>query len=79
MLVTGNAAGQLAPPLVMFAYKRVPKEMYEKMPCDWCYGTSDSGWMQGENFYEYVTNVFYPWIIRTNITLPVILYVDGHV
>ena len=79
VLVTGNAAGQLAPPLVMFSYKRIPKEMYEKMPCDWYYGTSDSGWMQGESFYEYVTNVFYPWIIRTNIALPVILYVDGHV
>ncbi|XP_033332590.2 tigger transposable element-derived protein 1 isoform X1 [Megalopta genalis] len=79
VLVTGNAAGQLAPPLVIFSSKHIPKEMYEKMPSGWIYGTSDSGWMQGEHFYEYVTNVFYPWIISTNISLPVILYVDGHV
>ncbi|XP_078033652.1 uncharacterized protein LOC144468202 isoform X3 [Augochlora pura] len=79
VLVTGNAAGQLAPPLVVFSSKHIPKEMYEKMPSGWIYGTSDSGWMQGEHFYEYITNVFYPWIVSTNISLPVILYVDGHV
>ncbi|XP_076645771.1 uncharacterized protein LOC143355123 [Halictus rubicundus] len=78
ILVTGNAAGQLAPPLIMFSYKRIPKKMYEKCPSGWSYGTSDSGWMQGENFYEYITNVFHPWLIKTDITLPVILYVDGH-
>jgi len=34
--------------------------------------------MTGENFYEYITNVFHPWVIKTKIQLPVVLYVDGH-
>ena len=79
LLVSGNAAGQIAPPLLMFNYKRIPLEIYEKMPPGWSYGTSDSGWMQGENFFEYIANVFHPWLKAEKIALPVILYVDGHV
>lgn len=34
--------------------------------------------MTAESFFEYISNVFYPWLIEENVTLPVILYVDGH-
>lgn len=34
--------------------------------------------MTAESFYEYVTNVFYPWLKTTNIVFPVVLFVDGH-
>ena len=34
--------------------------------------------MVSETFYSYVANVFYPWCIKNQIELPVILYVDGH-
>jgi len=34
--------------------------------------------MTGENFYEYITNVLHPWVIKTKIQLPVVLYVDEH-
>ena len=40
LLVTGNAAGQIVPPLLMFNYTRIPLEIYEKMPPGWSYGTS---------------------------------------
>jgi len=33
----------------------------------------------GETFFEYVANVFYPWLIEKKIQLPVILFFDGHV
>lgn len=34
--------------------------------------------MKGENFFEYITNVFYPWVVKTAIQFPVVLFVDGH-
>lgn len=34
--------------------------------------------MTGESFYEYIANIFYPWLVANNIQLPIILYVDGH-
>jgi len=56
----------------------MPAAISTQMPDDWSYGKSESGWMTGENFYEYITNVFHPWVIKTKIQLPVVLYVDGH-
>ncbi|XP_044754185.1 uncharacterized protein LOC123320469 [Coccinella septempunctata] len=77
-LITGNAAGDLPPPMVMFAYERIPQSIVALMPDKWGLGKSESGWMTGESFFEYVSNIFHPWLIRNNIPLPVIFYVDGH-
>ncbi|XP_071653661.1 uncharacterized protein [Temnothorax longispinosus] len=73
-----NAAGMLVPPMVMFWYQRVPKSVTDNVPSGWSIGTSDRGWMTAETFFEYVTNVFYPWLQQNNVEFPVILYVDGH-
>lgn len=48
------------------------------MPDNWGVGKSENGWMTSESFYEYVTNIFFPWILKNGIKLPVVLYVDGH-
>ena len=34
--------------------------------------------MTSEAFFEFVANLFYPWLIKTQITLPVILFMNGH-
>jgi len=34
--------------------------------------------MTAETFYEYVTNVFYPWLLKEGTEFPVILYLDNH-
>ena len=34
--------------------------------------------MTGESFFEYVANVFVPWLTTENIQRPVVLFVDGH-
>ncbi|XP_044596677.1 uncharacterized protein LOC123273337 [Cotesia glomerata] len=34
--------------------------------------------MTTETFYEYITNVFYPWLVQENTQFPVILYMDNH-
>lgn len=79
VLVTGNAAGQLAPTLVVFNYKRVPNIIYSTLPKDFHVGTTEKGWMTAMLFYEYIANKFWPWIVKNNIQLPVILFLDGHV
>lgn len=34
--------------------------------------------MTRETIFEYVMNVFHPWLRSQNITFPVILFKDGH-
>jgi len=78
VLFTSNAAGVLAPPLILFSYKRIPTYIASKLPHGWSCGRSDNGWMVASNFYEYIANIFYPWLVQNEIPLPVILYLDGH-
>ncbi|XP_030751725.1 jerky protein homolog-like [Sitophilus oryzae] len=78
VLVTGNAAGQIPPPMVVFRYDRIPKEIAMSIPENWGIGKSESGWMTGETFFEFITNIFHPWLLGNNITLPIILFIDGH-
>ncbi|KAH9627760.1 hypothetical protein HF086_001774 [Spodoptera exigua] len=78
VLVTGNAAGVLAPPMIVYPYERLPAVIANSVPRDWCIGRSDTGWMCARTFYEYITNVFNPWIEKNNIPKPVILFLDGH-
>ncbi|KAG5874402.1 hypothetical protein JTB14_016769 [Gonioctena quinquepunctata] len=77
-LICGNAKGMLAPPTVMFSYQRIPNHIMRNMPADWEVGRSESGSMTAESFYEYIANIFHPWLVRNNIQLPVVLFVDGH-
>lgn len=73
-----NADGLMAPPMILFWYQRIPFSVTASMPPDWIAGTTERGWMTAESFYEYVTNHFYPWLLKNDIEFPVILYVDGH-
>lgn len=77
-LVTVNAAGEIAPPLTIFKYRRLPQAIVKSAPSQWGIGISDSGWMNGETFFEYITNVFHPYLIEQKIPLPVVLFLDGH-
>ena len=73
-----NAEGTRAPPMILYNYKKVPKKVLKKCPQDWALGLSDIGWMTMETFYEYVTRVFYPWLVKSKIEFSVIVYMDGH-
>lgn len=79
VLMTANAAGKLAPPMVVFSYARIPSLIANSIPTTWGIGRSESGWMCGPTFYEYMTNVFYPWLIQEEIQRPIIFFIDGHV
>ncbi len=78
VLIGGNARGVKTPPLVMFPYQRLPGNIVKDMPASWAFGRSTSGWMTAESFYEYITNCFHPWLMKNNIALPIIFFVDGH-
>ncbi|XP_068896460.1 uncharacterized protein [Tenebrio molitor] len=78
VLCTYSASGVAAPPMVLFPYKRIPKELALSVPGTWGTGRSDSGWMTAATFFEYVANVFYNWLVEKQITFPVILFIDGH-
>lgn len=77
-LIMGNAAGELAPPMIVVNLKRVPKSLVSSMPPSWAIGRSDNGWMTGQTFFEYISNVFYPWLVQKGVKFPIILYLDGH-
>lgn len=79
VLFTYNAEGTRAPSMILYKYAEgIPVSVVEHVPADWGIGNSDTGWMTTETFYEYITNVFYPWLVKKNIQLPILLYLDGH-
>lgn len=79
VLVTANAAGKLAPPMVIFKYERIPSHIALSINKRWGIGRSESGWMCGPTFYEYITNVFVPWLNENKIKRPILMFIDGHV
>lgn len=78
VLFTFSASGVTTPPTVVFPYKRLPASVGRSVPNDWGIGVTPSGWMNVELFYEYLKNIFYPYLKKEKIEFPVILFVDGH-
>lgn len=78
VLCVANASGSLASPMILFSYERVPASITNTIPSGWSIGKSENGWMSGETFFEYISEVFDPWLTTTCIQRPVVLYVDGH-
>lgn len=74
-----RADGTRAPPMLMYSYKKsVPKKIIDNTPRGWGIGVSNSGWMTTETFYEYISNIFYPWLLKENAEFPIIVYMDNH-
>ncbi|XP_072384649.1 uncharacterized protein [Diabrotica undecimpunctata] len=78
VLLTVSASGEICPPMVVYLYKRVPADIVTKFPKSWGLGKSANGWMTGEVFFEYMANIFEPWLTENNIERSVIFFVDGH-
>ncbi|GAB0086561.1 uncharacterized protein DMENIID0001_006470 [Sergentomyia squamirostris] len=77
-LFSVNAVGEVAPPLTLYKYERLPIVAFKSAPPGWGVGKTDSGWMTSESFFEYIANVFLPWIVEQKIELPIIVFLDGH-
>ena len=53
-LGTFSASGEVATPMVIYPYIRLPRDIGERVPETFLIGTSDSGWMKSETFYEFL-------------------------
>ncbi|XP_030748956.1 uncharacterized protein LOC115877032 [Sitophilus oryzae] len=78
VLLVFTASGKIAPPLVLFPYIRPPKALLASMPPNWILGRSDSGWMRGDNFFDYIANDFNEWVTQMQLKRPILLLIDGH-
>ena len=59
-------------------FSKIGRHIFQtSKPDEWGIGKSDSGWMKADTFYEYMMNVFEPWL-RQITDLPVLFFVDGH-
>ncbi|XP_034938621.1 uncharacterized protein [Chelonus insularis] len=74
-----NAAGEYAPPLTLHKYEELSKIPLQAALKNWEIGKPDTTWMIYEAFYEYFSNTFYPYLIKNNIQLPVVVFVDGQI
>jgi len=78
VMFTFNAAGDMCHPMVIYNYQRIPQGIVNSVPPNWGIGHSESGWMKSEVFYEFIANIFYPFVVEKGIKCPIILFVDGH-
>lgn len=75
----GSAFGVQTPPLLIFQGKRLPNQIKQFLPKGWHAAVSESGWINSEIFFDYISQKFYPWLVENGILTPIILFVDGHV
>lgn len=71
-LFATNTLGTWAPPLTIYKYERIPLKIAQSAPSGWGIGKSENGWMSSETFYEYISNIFLPFILKSNILRPVV-------
>ncbi|XP_072946806.1 uncharacterized protein [Epargyreus clarus] len=77
ILVNVSAGGVIAPSMVLYPYKRVvPEDLLRNIPSTWSAGHTESGWMNEDTFYDYITNVFYKWLLENEIKMPVVVFMD---
>lgn len=73
-----SADGVCVPPMVVYPYTRLPREVGESVPDSWGIGITSTGWMNGDLFFEWMANHFIPYLEKEKTEFPVILFVDGH-
>lgn len=76
ILICGNAAGELAPPMTLVSYQKIPSDIAATANPTWPIGKTERGWMTCASFFEYVANILEPHI--RNVPKPVILFLDNH-
>ncbi|KAI5707883.1 hypothetical protein M8J77_011758 [Diaphorina citri] len=76
VLLNANGAGMIAPPLIIFPYERIPQDVVFSIPKSCSVGKSTSGWMTAEVFFEYISNVFTPWLKKEDVHFPILFFVE---
>lgn len=78
VLCNVSATESVVPPMVVFPYKSIPRDIAQSIPDDFAIGCSETGWIVSATFYEYMANEFYPWLVSNQVKFPVLLFLDGH-
>lgn len=79
VLFAASAAGDMAPPMILFTCQQnLPVNVARKIPTGWIVGNTENGCMTPESFFEYITNVLYPWAVGKEIELPIVIYTNMH-
>lgn len=78
VLLVFSANGKTVNPMVVFPFKRVPKDVVNSLPETWFLGKSETGWMISDVFFEYIANCVHKWLEENQVPRPVLLFVDGH-
>lgn len=73
-----SAAGVTVPPMIVYPLQKISREISANLNETWGIGRSKRGWMTGALYFEYIANIFLPWLKENNIQFPVLLLVDGH-
>lgn len=79
LLLGSSADGKLMPILTLLPSKKSPEQLTEMFPRDWTIVHSVNGWMSCEDFYDYVVNIFNPFLEKEKIKKPVVIFLDGNV
>ena len=64
--------------MIVYPYKRIPEKIAQSFPAEWGIACSDRRWMTCEVFYEYIADIFHPFLVSQEVIFPVVLFVDGH-
>lgn len=78
VLMTANASGQMASPMITYRLNELPKVILETAPSGWAVGKSNNGRVTSDHFYGYMTGSFLPWLKKQGIPRPVIFFMNGH-
>ncbi|XP_047131150.1 uncharacterized protein LOC124810391 [Hydra vulgaris] len=63
VLANVGADGSLPPPLIIYPNLRIPMNVYEAIPSSlFAIGKSESGYINHQVLYEYLTNAFDQWL-----------------
>lgn len=73
-----SANGERLPPYIVYKGKNLYSSWTENGPAGAAYSTSESGWMEKENFLSWFEKCFLPAVQSLLLTGHVVLFVDGH-
>ena len=73
-----SANGKKCCLMIFCPHKRIPEKIAQSVPAERGIARSDRERMTYEIFYEYIANIFHPFLFSEGVIFPVVLFVDGH-
>lgn len=74
----GSASGERLPPLILYKAENLYMRWTQQGPAGVLYACNESGWMDGDVFLSWFTQLFLPAVKHLTGSGPVLLFLDGH-